>query len=89
MTTRPKTAISCSKCSKYWTGLTTAHCGKCHHTFTGITAFDLHRVGPPGGSRSCAAPDSVLDQAGAQKLVPVTKIHWTGWGRPGEDSRWD
>lgn len=66
----------------------TAHCGSCCRTFTGITAFDLHRVGPPSGNRLCAAPESVLDQQGKPRLVPVTKTHWLGWGEPGSEEQW-
>ena len=68
----------CPHCNGTWTGLTTCHCSSCHRTFSSISAFDMHRSGSHAEStRHCVDPAS----AG---LVPVTKLYWSGWARPGE-----
>lgn len=68
---------TCSGCDNKWTGLSTCHCAGCHRTFTGITAFDHHRVGG-----KCVDPAE-------RGLVPAVRRHWTGWGWPGDDTRFD
>ena len=42
---RPRSAIACGRCDRWWTGRNEAHCSACHETFTGIAAFDMYRVG--------------------------------------------
>src|SRR5262245_43736264 len=64
--------ITCNGCRERWTGLGPCHCAACHNTFTSPTGFDMHRRGG-----QCRYPAD----AG---LVPIERLHWTGWGRPGE-----
>ena len=40
---RPRSAIACGRCDRWWTGRNEAHCSACHETFTCIGAFDWHR----------------------------------------------
>ena len=75
--TRDPTWITCGGCGG-WTGLSTCHCSACHRTFTGITAFDVHRQ-----NYRCLDPATICGAHG-QRLVRVTKLHWSGWGLPGE-----
>jgi hypothetical protein len=73
----------CANCGEEWTGLAVAHCPTCHRTFTTVSAFDKHRTGShTDDTRHC------LDPATAG-LIKVTRPTWTGWGHPGQDTRWD
>jgi hypothetical protein len=63
--------ITCNGCDHRWTGL-----NACHRTFTGIRAFDIHRTGG-----HCNDPAALIDRNGAPRLIPITRRHWTGWGR--------
>jgi hypothetical protein len=69
--------VACSGCSATWTGLAACHATCCHRTFTGIYAFDQHRLGG-----ECHNPAD-------RGLVQVEKPQWSGWGCPGDDTRWD
>jgi hypothetical protein len=82
--------ITCSGCDNHWTGLAVMHCSKCHRTFTGISAFDLHRTGSHAAStRTCLDPVTVFNKAGEHSLVEVTRQYWSGWGCPGDDTRFE
>lgn len=67
------------RCGAKWTGYSTSHCSAsgCHQTFTSISTFDRHRS------------DGQCHDPAERGLVHVTKRYWSGWGRSGEDTRWD
>ena len=70
--------ITCGRCDARWTGQGTCHCAGCHRTFTGVTAFDTHRK-----NFACVDPATI------PTLAQVTRLHWSGWGWAGDDTRWD
>jgi hypothetical protein len=76
--------ITCNGCDHRWTGLSACHCAACHRTFTGIRAFDIHRTGG-----HCNDPVTLVNRNGAPRLVPAARQHWTGWGEPGQDTRFN
>jgi hypothetical protein len=72
----PPSLIVCG-CGSHWTGLSACHATCCHRTFSGISAFDQHRL-----RGHCCDPES-------HGLAPISRAHWSGWGYPGDDARWD
>jgi hypothetical protein len=70
---RAPTAIECSGCEHWWTGLAPAHCSACHETFTGVGAFDLHRRGG-----KCIPPAEVANRKGEPLLTRANR-DWAGW----------
>jgi hypothetical protein len=67
---RPRSAIACGRCDRWWTGRSEAHCSACHETFTCIGAFDWHRR-----NGQCRKPQT-------SAWWWPTGV-WFGWSQPG------
>jgi hypothetical protein len=68
--------VVCGGCGSRWTGLSVCHAKCCHRTFSSLSGFDQHRVGA-----QCCDPKT-------RGLVPISRLHWSGFGRAGDDERW-
>lgn len=72
-----------NRCGEHWPNHEAlGHCPTCHKTFASTAAFDLHRVGPFNGPRTCHTTDVMTGDGWTTRTEETTV-----WQQPekGED----